>query len=358
MKKNDVSNILYVGPYSRNPKGGVASVLREYEKFAIDFKVVNTYYNSKFILNIIPFIYSLFKILFVITFDRTIDIIHIHGASRGSFIRKFIVFRLCKILNKKIIYHIHGAEYHLFVKDANSFIRKRLIYMFKHVDVVICLSKQWKQYFNETFNISNIYVINNIVEKPDQKHFKSYDFKVCNFLFLGRIGKRKGVYDLMKSIIDNKIILKNKAKFFIGGDGEIDKLKSIIENNSLENIVEYIGWVSGERKKKYLINSNVLLLPSYNEGLPISLLEAMSFGLPVISTNVGGIPEIVKNNINGFLIEPGNIEQLNSTILHFVNKSVDYLKFSNDGLKIVEDFYPESVFDQLYSVYKEINITK
>ena len=95
-------------------------------------------------------------------------------------------------------------------------------------------------------------------------------------------------------------------------------------------------------------------MPSYIEGLPISILEAMSYGKPIISTNVGAIHEIVKNNENGFLISPGNLEQIEKSIKHFIENPQDIEKFGKVSAKMAEKYLPDSVILQLESIYNEI----
>lgn len=140
----------------------------------------------------------------------------------------------------------------------------------------------------------------------------------------------------------------------IGGDGEIDKVKQYIKENNLDDIAEYIGWVSGEEKNKLLNEVDVFILPSYNEGLPISILEAMSYNLPIVSTNVGGIPEILKNEYNGYLINPGDLEALENAISILINNSSQRKLQGIRSGEIVKSFLPEMVIRQLDCLYKEL----
>ena len=143
-------------------------------------------------------------------------------------------------------------------------------------------------------------------------------------------------------------------KLLIGGDGEIEKVQQYIRDNKLDNVAEYIGWISGEEKTKLLNEVDVFVLPSYNEGLPISILEAMSYNLPIISTKVGGIPEILKNEYNGYLINPGDLIALENAISALINNpSKRKLQGKRSG-EIVKSFLPEQVIRQLDYLYKEL----
>ena len=105
---------------------------------------------------------------------------------------------------------------------------------------------------------------------------------------------------------------------YIGGNGEIQRLKELINKHNIEDIVEFLGWISSMEKAIILNSTDVYILPSYNEGLPISILESMSYGKAIISTNVGGIPEIVRNKENGLLINPGELKQMEQAIDFFL----------------------------------------
>lgn len=108
-------------------------------------------------------------------------------------------------------------------------------------------------------------------------------------MFMGEISMRKGGFDLLQAISDNKEYFKDKLLLRMGGNEVDGDIKTFIRNHQLEDFVSYEGWISGEKKTECLNWEDVYILPSYNEGLPIAILEAMSYKHPVISTPVGGI---------------------------------------------------------------------
>ena len=101
----------------------------------------------------------------------------------------------------------------------------------------------------------------------------------------------------------------------IGGGVQELELKRMIADNQLEEVVSLYGYMAwGEKLLEILRKQHLFVLPSYSEGLPTAIIEAMSCGLPVIATKIGGIPEIVKDNVNGFLYEAGNVDELTECI--------------------------------------------
>jgi glycosyltransferase involved in cell wall biosynthesis len=173
-------------------------------------------------------------------------------------------------------------------------------------------------------------------------------------LFLGKIGHRKGIFDLIEVLAENRSVYEGRLELIIGGNGDIKKLEKVIIERGLESIVKYEGWVSGEKKQWLFSECDVYILPSYNEGLPLSILEAMSYGLPIISTCVGGIPEIVFDGENGFLITPGNKKEIDLLLSNLLTNSELINIMGKNSNKIVSSYYPERVIPKLQKIYSSL----
>lgn len=347
--------VLFIAPNYKLRKGGIASVLKLYNiELNGGFNFSPSIYFQNIVLSTILFPINILELSLKLLVLRRIRIVHIHGSHGGSFYRKFLIFLIVKsVFKKKVIYHLHSSDFKIFYKNASKRIKQKIAYLMSRADVIIVLSGEWKDYILSKFEPQKIKVLENIVEKQADDIVSLKNNQKTNLLFLGRIGKRKGVYDLIESINSINDSVKHNISLTIGGDGEVEKLKKLIKDLNLDN-VNFVGWVKGAEKINLLKNTDVFVLPSYNEGLPISLLEAMSFGKPIISTNVGGIPRILKNEINGFVIEPGNKAQLQEAILKYVNHSQLIKKQGQEGLKIVEKYYPERVLEKLSAIYGEV----
>lgn len=345
------NEILFIGPYSKKPKGGVAIVLREYSKIFPNSYFIASTVSKNIFTKISGFLKGVIHFIFLLITQPQIKIIHIHGASYSSFKRKYIYFKIAKLFNKKIIYHIHSGGFHIFYKEATRKIKNRIHFFIENADCIICLSKRWEKFYLENFTPKKIVIVPNIISEPK----KGVQVKQMNdntsFLFLGLIDRNKGVWLLLETLKQYKEELLNKAVFYIGGNGETKELKEKIVEYGLSDIVKYIGWVSGEEKQKLFLNADVYILPSYNEGLPISILEAMSYSLPILSTTVGGIPEIVSKE-NGRLIEPGNKDMLWEAISFFTNTDKSTLtKMGEASSAKVNPHLPEAVKNNLISLY-------
>ena len=137
------------------------------------------------------------------------------------------------------------------------------------------------------------------------------------------------------------------------GGNEVDgDIKAYIREHQLESIVSYEGWIAGQKKIECLNWEDVYILPSYNEGLPIAILEAMAYHHPVISTPVGGIPEILKDGYNGRMVQPGNTECIAKAIYGYIDDKDAIKSQGENSYKVVQPFLPKSVFASLKNIYE------
>lgn len=340
-------NILTIGIDYRVVHGGVAAVENVYSTFYEPFNHIATVVDYGKVHKLMTFFKAYVKFWWWMLFHREIQIVHVHGASNASFRRKKIFINLAKMFGKKVVYHCHGAEFKRFADNNLQTVAKTL----NKCDCIIALSESWKRWFEETFHHKNVIVIKNVIPYPCSHPIEHDKFTL---IFLGRLGKRKGIYDLLDVLSEHKDEFAGKIEFLFGGDGDVDEVLSIIKRNGIENIAKYQGWVDGSKKEKLLNIADAYILPSYNEGLPISILEAMSYSLPVISTRVGGIPEILENGENGYIMEPGD----NEAIYHSVKQLlVDKDKTKMMGRKSyqkVKEHLPAFVDKQLDVLYKTL----
>ena len=144
----------------------------------------------------------------------------------------------------------------------------------------------------------------------------------------GRLGKRKGTYDLLKVLHELDPVLPPCIKAALCGDGEVDEVRALIKEYHLEERIVHVGWTEGKKKEEYIEHAMLHILPSYREVLPMSILETMAYGIPNISTRIASIPEVIEDGVNGFLIEPGDLEALKEKILTLSTDTLLRLKFS------------------------------
>jgi glycosyltransferase involved in cell wall biosynthesis len=280
-------------------------------------------------------------------FRSEIKIVHVHGASYASFWRKRIFIRLAKRFGKKVVFHCHGAEFKRFTAKHPA----EVAAVMKKCDCIIALSQSWKEWFETTFQHPNVTIVKNVISNP---HIDKVPHERFSLLFLGRLGQRKGIYDLLDVMADHREEWKGKLELLFGGDGEVEKVGTIIRERGLEDMAHYQGWVDGAKKTALLNRADAYILPSYNEGLPISILEAMSYGMPIISTRVGGIPEILTNEVNGFIMEPGDKETLYQSVNYLRTHPKETEVMGEESKRRVVEHLPSYVASQLEAIYNQL----
>lgn len=190
--------------------------------------------------------------------------------------------------------------------------------------------------------------LNDVIENA-----ASRDSQEFNLIFVGRLSPEKGILDLLKAILkinDCRIHLR-----IVGEGRDRESIISFVEKNNMKKNVELRGvkkW--GEELFSEMKWAHCLVLPSYNEGLGMVCVEAMACGIPVIASNVGGIPELIKSNYNGLLVSPGNIEELRKAILCLVENESLRLDLATNAIEVAKQNTRESqlaLFKEAYEKY-------
>lgn len=329
------------------PKGGIAQVIKNYSTIYPIFNHIATT-KGECDLNKITYFFLAVVKFFYFCLLKDIRIVHLHGASHNSFRRKKIFIALAKFFRKKVVYHIHGGEFEDFYKNNPTLVKS----VFNRVDAVVALSESWKSFFEANIAHQNVTVIENVVLPPIGRSVKK-DGRV-HFLFLGRFCQKKGVYDMLDAISENFKYIDGKAVFHMGGNGEVEQVRQRINDLKLDGVVVVEGWVSGDKKVDLLNLADVYILPSYSEALPISILEAMSYSLPIISTPVGGVPEIVVHKKNGFLVAPGNRRAIGEAIVEMLQNETFRQDACKESYMRVQPYFPSAVEEKLETMYRDL----
>lgn len=294
--------------------GGITSVINqilshEWTEEEVDIRSLPSYKGGNNVQKILYFLGAVKEYKRILKKDPP-DLVYMHMSHHGSFDRASVLQRIAKKYNIPTVVHLHGSEFKKYYSECSDKKKKDISGFFEDCGAVITLGTLWGQYILSIAPKAKIHVLNNSIHIPQQTVTQRRD--EVNVLFMGVLIQRKGVADLLqavKKLIDGKRLKDICVRFHIGGTGpEEETLKQYIRENHLEDYVDFLGWVDGETKKKALETNQVFILPSYNEGLPIAILEAIGYGMPVIATNVGNIAEAVLEGDNGFLVTPGDVD--------------------------------------------------
>ncbi|UFH56352.1 glycosyltransferase family 4 protein [Spirosoma sp. KNUC1025] len=351
--------VLTAGPDHINYRGGVGSVMNVYARHFAEYKCVTSHKPTTTKWALIPFFISQY-VRFVQTLrsDRAIRIVHLQGSFKGSFYRKLALFLTAKYgFGKKIVYHMHGSKFDVFYHNSDPISKRLIRLLVEGADTVVCLSDYWYTFFSENFRTQRLEILGNVIHQREpelETPFIRTENGPLQLLFLGAIGERKGIFDLLDALRQHRQFFTGRLVLRVGGNGETERLQSYIRDNQLEELVQFEGWVSGEKKHELLSTSDVYILPSYHEGLPISILEAMNYQLPILSTPVGGTAEAVHEGVNGFLVSPGDKEAMADRLMRFVSQPELASTMGLASSRIVRQYLPETIFPQLRNLYESL----
>ena len=241
-------------------------------------------------------------------------VVYIHMSYRGSFERAHILQQICLAHHTNMVVHLHGSsieEWYDSLRDAK---KEQVRLFFEHCAHVITLGEHYRNFVLAIAPSAHVSVLYNTVKEQDVRAEEADD-GVKRILYMGVLEERKGVRDL----IDAFDILKKTGnpaaegwRLVIAGSGaeEGDLVDYARSHNLWDDDVEFAGWVQGEAKDAIYRKTQIFVLPSCREGLAVSVLEAMSYGIPVISTDVGDMKEAVADGQSGILVKPGEKEEL------------------------------------------------
>lgn len=264
-----------------------------------------------------------------------------HGT---GFIKDAPFALICKLFSHKIVIHQHNKGMHKDVdKPLFRFLLKKV---YKNTEVIL-LSERLYPDIAEIVNKSQVLVCPNGI--PDAPRYDKKDSPKPRLLFLSNLLESKGVLDLLDAC---KILKEKEYEFtcdFIGSETkEIDKerFQKELSDRGLEDVVSYLGKKFGEDKYKEFANSQIFILPTKNECFPLVLLEAMQQGVACIATDVGGIPDIIEDKVNGIIIRKDNVDDLVKAISALIDNPKLCKKFGEKGYQKYKDLFTIQKFEE------------
>jgi len=339
-------------------RGGMLSVVERYLADGIFFRwnviLLNSTIEGRFPLRLFTGAKALLRLIGLLL-RRQVGLVHCHAAMRRSFWRKSLFGFASRLAGVPVVFHLHGSEMKTFVEEQPALLQHFIGWILAKQSVVVVLSNSWLSYVKSISPKANVEILPNYVEVPELRNNADggKDGDVA-LLFLGLVGIRKGIYDLLPAF-KNALTQVPALRLIIGGNGEVERARALAVELGIENHVVFVGWVSGAVKVDLLRRAQIYVLPSYNEGLPVSLLEAMSWQVPVISTRVGGIPELVREGVDGLLIDAGDRAALSSAIIELAQNAELREKMGIAARDQVErNFSKNVILPRLEGIYRSL----
>lgn len=295
---------------SRKTRGGITSVIKAHEtgeqwkKYQCMW--LATHLDRGLFVKLIFSFVAFIRCIFVLP---QYDLVHFHVGEVPSALRKCPFMWYAKLWRKKTVVH-----FHTFTPEGTvqSWRRGVYNYLFCSADRVIVLSEFWRDFVEKEFPGAKAVIIYNPCTAEVKCLNSAFDVLPPNahsILYAGTLSERKGYADLMRAFAKIAKMYPDWKLSFAGND-VTGKAVELVKELGIELQVELLGWVSGDVKDKAFKDADVFCLPSYAEGFPMGVLDAWAYGLPVITTPVGGIPDVAIDGKNMLLFNPGDIEGL------------------------------------------------
>lgn len=294
---------------SHKTRGGITSVVNAHKQgeqwSEYQCKWIETHIDQGVFQKLLYLLRS--WVTFIVLVPRY-DLVHIHLSEPASAMRKLLFMPIAKLFGKRVITHFHAFSPETTINGSKQWVYR---YLFTQSDKVVVLSEFWKQAVDKAFHIGDklVVIYNPSTATPSDVSVE----KRKQILYAGTVNQRKGYADLIQAFAKVAHRYPDWQVAF-AGNGEIEQGLQLAKELHIEKQIKFLGWVSGEQKDIAFKESTIFCLPSYAEGFPMSVLDAWAYGLPVVTTPVGGIPDVAIDGKNMLLFTPGDIDKLSEQI--------------------------------------------
>lgn len=239
-------------------------------------------------------------------------LLHVHVAGRGSTIRKIILVHFARLLRLPVVLHLHDYDYRDSLKRFSKPIQLATGSMFRVADRIVVLGPRDRDLVATELGVGpdRVTVLPNAVPAAPQNSAMATDCGNAQILFLGNPSRRKGLHDVIAALAIAPLRSLEWRLNVAGGGAEIETFRDMSRAAAIADRVNFLGWVDRNTTESLLDAADILVLPSYAEGMAMSVLEAMSHGLCIVCTPVGSLQDVVENETSALVVQPGEIDAL------------------------------------------------
>jgi len=289
--------------------------------------------------------------------SRRPAIVHVHAGSHASFLRKSLVLLMARMGGARTVFHLHGGGFRRYaLVEAGPLLRRWIRHTLETSSRVIALSPGWAAWVRDYAPRARVEVVPNPVPEPAHltPHAARSEAEAGRILFLGRLDPAKGVDELLQAcaaLADRH----PRLRLVLGGNGKLDWVRRRADELGIAGRVETPGWLDGAARDAQLARAWLFCLPSHAEGMPMSVLEAMAAGAPVVATRVGGIPETLADGALGLLVPPHDVAALAGAIGRLLDDGQLHARLACAARGAVERHYSAGVVcGRLAALYAQL----
>jgi glycosyltransferase involved in cell wall biosynthesis len=299
------------------------------------------------------FFRALMQVLVFTLFRRTV--FHVHFSNRGSVLRKGLICIVLRLLRCQYVVHAHAADKDLFHPWLPQSIRRMLLWGIGGAGRLIALSQLWYDHYAASLKLPSrrLLLLPNPANLPASIPGRLPRLGV-KLLFLGRIGARKGAFDLIRAFAALPDHVRQSCDLTLVGDGDVEAAQKLGAQLGCSSQMTVSGWVGAAKVDQLLAESDIFMLPSHAEGMAMSLVEAMSWGLAVVTSSVGGAGEFLEHRRNSILVDPGDIQGISSAICELACDSALRLRLGLAARETISRFSIDTYIVTLSELYEEL----
>lgn len=281
---------------------------------------------------------------------KDFDIVHIHMAEKGSTFRKGYVAKMANKKGSKVIIQLHAGPFMAWYNDLSESKKQKIIKIFGYADKVLVLGEYWKKELSTLIDDKKMSVLYNGVTIPSKNLYKLSN---RNIVYMGVLKREKGIYDLIEAIDVIKNKLPEDAKVLLCGNDLEGDIAEVIKSKNLNDRIQMLGWINEKERDSIYRKARISVLPSYFEALSMTIIEAMSYGIPIITTDISTMKEILGDK--SVLVQPGDVKALANHILEMFDDDKLLMSMSKDEYKIAQNtFSINHNVDRTIEIYEEV----
>jgi glycosyltransferase involved in cell wall biosynthesis len=271
--------------------------------------------------------------------------VHVNMAERLSLLRKGAIMMTCRALGVPVVLHLHAAQLHHFYHSLPAPLKRLTRWLFSLPASVVVLGSASRRFVMEELHVpgGRVEILNNGVPEPAQPREPSADGAPKRVLFLGNLSERKGVSDLLNALA-RPSVRDASLEVTLAGGGDVPGYESKARQLGIDGFVRFEGWVGQEDVARLMARSDLLVLPSYDEGLPLVILEALANGVAVICTPVGEIPTVLKDGVNACFVNPGDVDGIAAALTKVLKDPELMQSLGRNGRALYEQQFSLSRF--------------
>lgn len=283
--------------------------------------------------------------------------VHVNMAERLSLFRKAVVVVFSRAIGFPVVLHLHAAQLHHFYADLVAPLQWLVRWSFSRATRVVVLGAAAQKFVVHDLRVPQervTIVINGVPQPVAQRAGGTEPNRSQRLLFLGNLSERKGVSDLIAALGASRVAKEASFEAIFAGKGDIPGYQEKAKAAGVANVVQFVGWADQQKAATLMASADVLVLPSYDEGLPLVILEALANGTAVICTPVGEIPNALADGVEALFVPPGDVAELARAIDAVLGQPALRHQLQVNGRALYErEFSLEKFADSIAAVHLE-----